>query len=362
MNYLFYIIQKFTKYFLALFLFLILSFFPFKNSLAETNYSFTSTDSYYTTVVGYETYKIEYTPSSNITLKIGTYTSPVDTFINVFPKATANLSINPKQTQIGQTFNDDDLTGFNNAFTQQVTDKCGPHTIAHCSYVEKSLTEGTTYIIYIAELSTSYNLTTSATLVTSNVSNLTSGQQDPKTNKDAIGSIDTQSQLAKSSISQSTSTVSSRLSYLRQNKGNQNLSKKNIKLDFGNAILTSLTNELLAKNDKSIIPDNWSSWSEGSISVSKTGDSLGSSSSETDAQALAFGFDTKLNDNDLLGFAIQYGQSDTDIGSSGSTTDSENINVSVYRTRPLNDDNFIEGMFGVGLIESDLVRVSELTL
>ena len=114
MNYLFYIIHKFTKYFLALFLFLILSFFPFKNSLAETNYSFTSTDSYYTTVVGYETYKVEYTPSSNITLKIGTYTSPVDTFINVFPKATANLSIIPIQTQIGQTLNDDNLTGFNN--------------------------------------------------------------------------------------------------------------------------------------------------------------------------------------------------------------------------------------------------------
>ena len=181
---------------------------------------------------------------------------------------------------------------------------------------------------------------------------------DPTTDKDVIGSIDAQSQLAKSIIIQSTSTVSSRLSYLRQNRGNQNLSKQNIKLDFGNAILTSLTNELLAKNDKSIIPDNWSSWSEGSISVSKTGDSLGSSSSETDGQALAFGFDTKLNDNDLLGFAIQYGKNDTDIGSSGSNVDSENINVSVYRTRPLNDDNFIEGMFGVGLIESDLTRIS----
>ena len=58
---------------------------------------------------------------------------------------------------------------------------------------------------------------------------------------------------------------------------------------------------LLAKNDKSIIPDNWSSWSEGSISVSKIGDSTNSSSSETDGQALAIGFDTKLNDNDLLG-------------------------------------------------------------
>jgi len=181
---------------------------------------------------------------------------------------------------------------------------------------------------------------------------------DPTTDKDVLGSIDVQSQLAKGSISQSTSIVSSRLSYLRQNKDNQNLSKNNIKLDFGNATFTSLANELLAKNDKSIIPDNWSSWSEGSISVTKIGDSTNSSSSETDGQALALGFDKKLNDNDLLGFAIQYGKSDTDIGSSGSTTESENINVSVYRTRPLNDNNFIEGMFGVGLIESDLKRVS----
>ncbi|MDA7459967.1 Ig-like domain-containing protein, partial [Candidatus Pelagibacter ubique] len=181
---------------------------------------------------------------------------------------------------------------------------------------------------------------------------------DPTTDKDVVGSIDAQSQLAKSIIIQSTSTVSSRLSYLRQNKDNQNLSKNNIKLDFGNATFTSLANELLAKNDKSIIPDNWSSWSEGSISVSKIGDSTNSSSSETDGQALAFGFDTKLNDNDLLGFAIQYGKSDTDVGSNGTNVDSENINLSVYRTRPLNDDNFIEGMFGIGLIESDLVRVS----
>jgi surface protein len=186
----------------------------------------------------------------------------------------------------------------------------------------------------------------------------TESMVDPTTDKDVVGSIDVQSQLAKNIVTQSTSTVSSRLSYLRQNRGNDNLSKQNIKLGFGNAILTSLTNELLAKNDKSIIPDNWSSWSEGSLSSSKIGDSLGSSSSDTDSQALAFGFDTKLNDSDLLGFAIQYGKSDTDIGSSGSTTDSENINISIYRTRPLNDDNFIEGMFGVGLIESDLVRVS----
>jgi methionine-rich copper-binding protein CopC/uncharacterized protein YhjY with autotransporter beta-barrel domain/sugar lactone lactonase YvrE len=199
-----------------------------------------------------------------------------------------------------------------------------------------------------------YTGITSTTALSFTVNN----RVDPTTIKDVVGSIDAQSELAKNYIRQSIYTVSNRLRYLRQNRGNDNLSKQNIKLDFGDTILTSLTNELLAKNDKSIIPDNWSSWSEGSISVSKIGDSLGSSSRETDGQALAIGFDTKLNNNDLLGFAIQYGKSDTDVGSSGSTTDSENINVSVYRTRPLNDDNFIEGMFGVGLIESDLVRVS----
>jgi len=187
---------------------------------------------------------------------------------------------------------------------------------------------------------------------------LTVDVQNPTTDKDVIGSIDVQSQLAKSYIIKSTSTVSNRLGYLRQNKSNDNLSKQNIKLDLGNAILTSLTNELLAKNDKSIIPDNWSSWSEGSISISKIGDSTNSSSSETDGQALAIGFDTKLNDNDLLGFAIQYGKSDTDVGSSGTNVDSENINFSVYRTRPLDNDNFIEGMFGFGVIESDLTRIS----
>ncbi|MGY9060180.1 MAG: Ig-like domain-containing protein, partial [Candidatus Puniceispirillales bacterium] len=182
--------------------------------------------------------------------------------------------------------------------------------------------------------------------------------QNPTTNKDVISSIDAQSQLAKSSIIQSTSTVSSRLSYLRQNKDSNDLTENNIKLDFGNATFTSLANELFAKNDKSIIPDNWSSWSEGFISTSKIGDRTYSSSSETDGQALAIGFDTKLNDNDFLGFAIQYGKSDTDVGFSGTNVDSENINLSIYRTRPLNDDSFIEGMFGFGLIESDLVRIS----
>ena len=186
----------------------------------------------------------------------------------------------------------------------------------------------------------------------------TESMVDPTTDKEVVGSINAQSQLAKNFISQSISTVSNRLSYLRHNRAEDQVAKNNIKLDFGNPMLAALTNKLLVKNDKSITPKDWSLWSEGSISNSKIGDSANSSSIETDGRALAIGFDKKLNNNDLLGFAIQYGQSDTDIGSNGTNIDSKNYNISVYRTLPLKEDNFVEGLIGVGTVKNDLTRKS----
>ena len=184
---------------------------------------------------------------------------------------------------------------------------------------------------------------------------------DPTTDKDTTGSIDTQSTQIQSTFIKSISTVSTRLSYLRQNRSRDNFAKNNIKLEGGNVMLTSLVKTISNSNTISpklsltkLIPDNWSPWSEGSISLSK----IKNNSSEIESQSLAFGFDRKLNNNNLLGFAIQYGQSDTDIGTSGTGIDSKNYNLSLYQTRPLNDDNFIEGLIGVGIIEKDLTRKS----
>jgi trimeric autotransporter adhesin len=185
--------------------------------------------------------------------------------------------------------------------------------------------------------------------------------QDPTTNKDVVGSIDTQSSQIQSTFIKSISTVSTRLSYLRQNRSRDNFAKNNIKLEGGNVMLTSLVKTISNSNTISpklnltkLIPDNWSPWSEGSISLSK----IKNNSSEIESQSLAFGFDRKLNNNNLLGFAIQYGQSDTDVGTNGTGIDSKNYNLSLYQTRPLNDDNFIEGLIGVGIIEKDLTRKS----
>ena len=221
---------------------------------------------------------------------------------------------------------------------------------------------------------------------------------DPTTDKDVTGSIDAQNMMAKNTLTEFTSLINDRLRYLRKNRINKDFTKNNIKLDFGNAMLTSLakviptssihlTNEVLTSLAIDIptsktyltntmltslakvtpasniyltdyIPKNWSSWSEGSVSMTKVGDNKNSSSKDIDVQSLALGFDTKLNNNDLLGVAMQFSQSDTEVGNNGTGINSKNYNLSVYRTRPLNADNFIEGLFGVVLIESDLKRVS----
>ena len=176
---------------------------------------------------------------------------------------------------------------------------------------------------------------------------------DPNDNKDVKAIIDAQVQLAKESIKRSIVAVSDRLSYLRANRTNDDLSKNNIKLKYGDAVLIS------NHTKKSIIPEDWSSWSEGSIGMTEIDAKTNSSKIDIDTQSLAVGFDKKLNNNDLLGFALQYAQSDTDVGSSGSAIDSKNYNLSLYRTRPLEDDNFIEGLIGIGFLENDITRKSD---
>ena len=181
---------------------------------------------------------------------------------------------------------------------------------------------------------------------------------DPTTDTDVTGIIEAQNILAKTTITEFTSTVNDRLRYLRLNRTKDDLSKNKIKFDFDNSIISSLAGAIPASNIS--LPDltskNWSVWSEGSVSITTIGDNNNSSSKDIDTHGLALGFDRKLNNNDLLGLALQFSQSDTNIGTNGTGIDSKNYKLSVYRTRPLNDDNFIEGLLGIGSINFDLVR------
>ena len=185
---------------------------------------------------------------------------------------------------------------------------------------------------------------------------------DPTTDKKVTGSIKSLTQQVKTSFTSSVGIVTSRLNYLRQNRTSNNFTNNNIKLDFDNVMLASLMEKIPISTytQPNFIPDDWSLWSEGSISVSRIGDGGSSENTpkETDSQSVAFGFDKKINESDLLGFAIQYGLSDADIGSDGTGIDTESLSLTIYRTKPFDNNNFMQGLIGFGIIESDSVRKS----
>ena len=144
----------------------------FKNkSFAETTYELTSSSNYYfIDDTNIEMYKITYTPSSNITLKLATYFSPVDTFINVYPSGTATDPIRLLQEQIGSAINDDDAGVITTIFSvPSVSCITLPFL---CSYVSKSLTAGTEYYILMGELYPDTDLTSGPTRFVSNISDL----------------------------------------------------------------------------------------------------------------------------------------------------------------------------------------------
>ena len=66
----------------------------------------------------------------------------------------------------------------------------------------------------------------------------------------------------------------------------------------------------------------------------------------------------KINENDIYGFSFQYGQSDTDVGSNGSGIDGKNYSIAWYRTKPIDNNNFIEGTIGIGKLKTDIERNS----
>ncbi len=193
-------------------------------------------------------------------------------------------------------------------------------------------------------------------------SSSSSSNSDPTSDSDVVGSIKTSTKLSNNVITHSINSISNRLSYLRYNSSNENLSNQNINLDFGNPMFASMydaspvskkLNESLSKNK---LPDGWSMWNEGTISLSKLLDD--NTKKDILSNNFTIGFDKKINDNDIKGFAFQVGYSDIEVGKNGTGSDSLNYNFSIYRTRPLENNNYFESLFGIGLIKNDLTRVN----
>ena len=180
---------------------------------------------------------------------------------------------------------------------------------------------------------------------------------DPTLDKDITGIINTQTILVNESVNYSIETINNRLSFLRQNRYSNQLSKNNISLQFNDPALSTLVSAVSAQktNNEEYANSEWSYWTEGTFSMGSIGENNTSSLIELESTGVAFGLDKNVDSEQLYGVSFQYLQTDSDIGTKGSSVNMENYNLTLYGTRPYRE-NFVEGLIGVGFIETDIIR------
>jgi len=62
----------------------------------------------------------------------------------------------------------------------------------------------------------------------------------------------------------------------------------------------------------------------------------------------------------LYGYALRFGNDEVDVGTSGTSLDTDSYSLSVYGTFPHDDKRFTEGILGISTLKTDHVRKSDL--
>ena len=191
---------------------------------------------------------------------------------------------------------------------------------------------------------------------------------DPTSDEDDVASVEVQTESAKQLIQHTTYPVLNRMEWLRRNKNSNNLTNQNIKFQFSNEILASLSNLIIPtylSSDNTSLAEpqfaNWSYWSEGTISVGKVGDSTTSSAKNINTSAITIGADRKNDKNRMYGFAFRFGSDDIDVGNLGSALDMNALSLTIYETRPSGNNMFMDSLIGISAINTNLLNNSGST-
>ncbi len=178
--------------------------------------------------------------------------------------------------------------------------------------------------------------------------------------KDILSLIESQTATAKQIAIQASTPVLNRMYWLRRHRNNDQLSNQNIRLNFSNSMMASLSNIIPISNKSNEVLDklsgDWSFWSEGSVSIGRTGDTSNSSSKKINTKGITLGMDKKISKNRLYGYALRFGNDEVDVGTSGTNLDTDSFSLSVYGTFPHDDEKYTEGIIGVSTLKTDHIR------
>ena len=191
---------------------------------------------------------------------------------------------------------------------------------------------------------------------------------DPTANKDDVASVESQSEGTKKLIQHTTYPVLNRMEWIRRNSSRINLTNQNIKFQFNNEMLNALSSSLIPlyfsndnSNESNYQNSMWSFWSEGSISIGRTGDSATSSFKDIKTSGITLGADKKGEDDIMRGIALRFGADDVDVGDLGSALDMSSFGLTFYESRPRGEQRFVDHLIGLSFINSDLINNSGST-
>ena len=186
--------------------------------------------------------------------------------------------------------------------------------------------------------------------------------QNPTSDKDDVASVESQTESAKQLIQHTTYPVLNRMEWLRRNSNSGNLTNQNIKFQFSNEILASLSNLIIPtylnneETTSELKASNWSFWSEGTVSIGKIGDSLSSSAKNINTTAITIGADKKNDNGRMSGVALRFGNDDIDFGNVKNSLGIDAVSLTLYESRPHGEGKFIDSLIGIGSFKTDIIN------
>jgi len=182
---------------------------------------------------------------------------------------------------------------------------------------------------------------------------------NPLNEKDVVGLIKEQPEIAKRMIQHSTIAVLKRMEWLRRHRDENNLSRQGIKLNFVNSTMADIANLSLIpfiNKTSNLFENDWAIWSEGSLTIGEIEENTSSSLRRIKSNGITIGVDKIVDKNQMYGAAIRIEDDKTDIGTSGTKLDTDGYSLSFYGTFPLSDKTYIDSTLGVGLLRINLTR------
>ena len=187
------------------------------------------------------------------------------------------------------------------------------------------------------------------------------GATNPLDDKDVVASIEAQTEAPKKVLQHITTPIFNRLNWIRGYETDNNLNSQKIKFNLVNPKIDKILNIMPETVSSNKIPtrleDDWLFWSEGSISVGRVGETSTSSFKEIDTNAITIGWDKKIDQKKIHGYAITYTKDDVKVGDNGSTLDVESYSFSTYATFHRKENSYVEGILGTSKLDLRNKRV-----